>query len=30
MEKSAADIRAGRVSEQAELERRFTKKRKLK
>jgi predicted transcriptional regulator len=30
MEKSAADIRAGRVTEQAEVERRFAKKRKLK
>ena len=30
MEKSAADIRAGRVSEQAEVERRFAKKRKRK
>ena len=28
MEKSAADIRAGRVSEQAEVERRFAKKRR--
>jgi predicted transcriptional regulator len=28
MEKSAADIKAGRVSEQAEVERRFAKKRK--
>jgi predicted transcriptional regulator len=28
MEKSAADIDAGRVSEQAEVERRFAKKRK--
>jgi predicted transcriptional regulator len=30
MEKSAASIRAGRVSEQAEVERRFAKKRKRK
>jgi predicted transcriptional regulator len=30
MEKSAADIRAGRVSEQAEVERRFARKRKRK
>ena len=30
MERSAADIRAGRVSEQAEVERRFAKKRKRK
>jgi predicted transcriptional regulator len=30
MEKSAADIRAGRVTEQAEVERRFAKKRKPK
>jgi predicted transcriptional regulator len=30
MEKSAADIRAGRVSEQAEVERRFARKRKPK
>lgn len=30
MDKSAADIRAGRVSEQAEVERRFAKKRKKK
>ena len=30
MDKSAADIRAGRVSEQAEVERRFAKKRKRK
>jgi predicted transcriptional regulator len=30
MEKSAADIRAGRVSEQSEIERRFAKKRKRK
>jgi len=30
MEKSATDIRAGRVSEQAEVERRFAKKRKRK
>ena len=30
MERSAADIRAGRVSEQAEVERRFAKKRKKK
>jgi len=30
MEKSAADIRAGRVSEQEEVERRFAKKRKRK
>ena len=30
MEKSAAGIRAGRVSEQAEVERRFAKKRKRK
>lgn len=30
MEKSAADIRAGRVTEQAEVERRFGKKRKRK
>jgi predicted transcriptional regulator len=30
MEKSAADIQAGRVSEQAEVERRFAKKRKRK
>jgi hypothetical protein len=28
MEKSAADIRAGRVSEQAEVERRFAKRRR--
>ena len=30
MEKSAADIRAGRVSEQAEVERRFARKRRRK
>lgn len=30
MEKSAADIRGGRVSEQAEVERRFANKRKRK
>jgi predicted transcriptional regulator len=30
MEKSATGIRAGRVSEQAEVERRFAKKRKRK
>jgi predicted transcriptional regulator len=30
MERSAADIRAGRVSEQADVERRFAKKRKRK
>ena len=30
MEKSAADIRAGRVSEQAQVERRFSKRRKQK
>jgi len=30
MDKSAADIRAGRVTEQAEVERRFAKKRKQK
>ncbi len=30
MEKSAADIRAGRVSDQAVVERRFAKKRKRK
>ena len=30
MEKSAAGIRAGRVSEQAEVERRLAKKRKRK
>jgi predicted transcriptional regulator len=30
MEKSAAGIRAGRVSEQTEVERRFAKKRKRK
>jgi predicted transcriptional regulator len=30
MEKSAVDIRAGRVSGQAEVERRFAKKRKRK
>ena len=30
MDKSDADIRAGRVSEQAEVERRFAKKRKRK
>jgi predicted transcriptional regulator len=30
IERSAADIRAGRVSEQAEVERRFAKKRKRK
>jgi predicted transcriptional regulator len=30
MERSAADIRAARVSEQAEVERRFAKKRKRK
>lgn len=30
MEKSAADIRAGRGVEQAEVERRFAKKRKRK
>jgi predicted transcriptional regulator len=30
MEKSAADIQAGRVTEQSEVERRFAKKRKLK
>jgi predicted transcriptional regulator len=30
MERSAADIQAGRVSEQADVERRFAKKRKRK
>ena len=30
MERSAADIRAGRVSEQAEVERRFARKRNRK
>jgi hypothetical protein len=30
MEKSEADIRAGRVSEQAEVERRFAKKKRRK
>jgi predicted transcriptional regulator len=30
MERSAEDIRAGRVSEQAEVERRYAKKRKRK
>jgi predicted transcriptional regulator len=30
MERSAADIEAGRVSEHAEVERRFAKKRKRK
>lgn len=30
MEKSAADIRAGRGAEQADVERRFAKKRKRK
>ena len=30
IEKSAADIRAGRISEQAEVERRFAKKRQRK